>query len=116
METYRKTYRINDPVGRFDVAAIIDDKCIGGIQCEMDEDSMTISRIAVDPVHRGKGIGSNLIENAIDHARSLGLKTITLGTSEFQGRPFYESFAFKVIHKRDDNPKGYKNYTMIKEL
>ncbi|MFW6299014.1 MAG: GNAT family N-acetyltransferase [Bacillota bacterium] len=116
MASYRKTFQITAPVGTFDVAALHGDACVGGIQCEISTDAMYISRIAVDKAYRNNRIGSTLINKAIDHARRLNLKTIDLGTCEFQGRPFYEKFGFKVIHTREDNPKGYKNYTMIKEL
>ena len=44
------------------------------------------------------------------------IKFLELGTTEFQAKPFYEKLGYKVVHEMDDYPKGYKCYTLFKEL
>jgi GNAT superfamily N-acetyltransferase len=114
---FKKKHQINDDViGRFDMAALDEEKCIGGIQCEHYENILYINRLVVDTNYKNRAIGSHLINEAIQYAIKNNLKFIELGTVEFQARPFYEKFGFKVVHTRNNNPKGYKNYSMIKKL
>ncbi|MDO9629156.1 MAG: GNAT family N-acetyltransferase [Acholeplasmataceae bacterium] len=116
VELFRETNNIYDMTETFDMVALDLDKCIGGIQCEVYKDSLYISRLAVEQTYRKKGIGTKLMSHTIEFAIKSKLKTIDLGTIEFQARDFYEKFGFKVIHTRQDNPKGYKSYTLIKKL
>jgi len=39
-----------------------------------------------------------------------------LGTCEFQAKGFYEKLDFEVVYDRENNPKGYKSYTILKRL
>ena len=52
--------------------------------------------VVVDPAWRGKGQGSALLQSAIEHARIVGCRRITLLTDEdnSKARSFYEGFGF----------------------
>ena len=41
---------------------------------------------------------------------------MNLGTVEFQAKNFYEKIGYSVILTKENDPKGYKSYTMIKKL
>jgi ribosomal protein S18 acetylase RimI-like enzyme len=75
-----------------------------------------INRLAVDPKYRNHLIGTTLVTHAIHYAKEKGIKLVMLGTCEFQARGFYEKLGFKVVYERDNNPKGYKSYTMLKRI
>jgi GNAT superfamily N-acetyltransferase len=46
------------------------------------------------PSHRGQGLAPRLLRVAIDEARGLGIKVVTLHASKF-GKPIYEKHGFK---------------------
>lgn len=52
-----------------------------------------IGMVIVDPQHRGKSIGSTLLERAIGYLDSCGVPTIKLDATP-AGRPLYEQFGF----------------------
>lgn len=54
--------------------------------------------MVVDPAHRGKGHGQELLRSAIEHARKAGCRRITLLTDEDNdaAKKFYESFGFQA--------------------
>ncbi|GEC89950.1 GNAT family N-acetyltransferase [Brevibacillus brevis] len=43
-------------------------------------DTIELVNVAVDEAHQGKGIGKNLVLHSIEAAKSLGYKTIEVGT------------------------------------
>lgn len=57
-----------------------------------------IMNIAVDEQHHGRGIGKQLIEHAISHAREQGYKTIEIGTgnSGIGQLALYQKCGFRI--------------------
>lgn len=57
--------------------------------------------VTVDPTHRGLGIGKQLTERCIEHARNNGERTLALHTSEMMdaARHIYEGLGFKVLRE-----------------
>jgi GNAT superfamily N-acetyltransferase len=53
-----------------------------------------IGMVLVDPEFRGLGIGTRLLEKAIEHLDGIGVRTMKLDATP-QGRPIYQSFGFK---------------------
>ncbi|WP_328653317.1 GNAT family N-acetyltransferase [Micromonospora sp. NBC_00330] len=72
---------IVDPGG--DVLIVRDDgKIVGCVALvRSSDDVFELSKMAVTPTVRGKGIGRQLIQAAIDRARRLGATTLFLGSS-----------------------------------
>jgi ribosomal protein S18 acetylase RimI-like enzyme len=54
-----------------------------------------IGMLLVAPEHRGRGIGTALLEHAIRHLRTAGVPCIKLDATP-QGQPIYERIGFKV--------------------
>ena len=52
-----------------------------------------IGMVIVDPRHRGKGIGTTLLERAIRHLDSRGIPAVKLDATPL-GKPLYERFGF----------------------
>ncbi|MHC4443631.1 MAG: N-acetyltransferase [Planctomycetota bacterium] len=59
-------------------------------------DLAEIKSLAVDELHQGKGIGSELVRSAIEEGQRLGLKKIFTLTRE---QSFFEKSGFKVVPK-----------------
>ncbi|MBR4725963.1 MAG: GNAT family N-acetyltransferase [Lachnospiraceae bacterium] len=71
----------------------------------------------VEETYRKQGIGTALLREAERVARKRGCHFITLGTFDFQARPFYEKYGFEVCGTIEDCPtKGHMHYDMIKRL
>ncbi|MFE4142427.1 GNAT family N-acetyltransferase [Peribacillus sp. YIM B13472] len=61
--------------------AVTDERMIGVyVLLQKGPKLVEIMNIAVDERHHGRGIGRQLIEHAIGHAREQGYKTIEIGT------------------------------------
>ncbi|MCR3906730.1 MAG: GNAT family N-acetyltransferase [Tenericutes bacterium] len=117
VKQFNQTYQINDEIiKRFDIAALEDQQCIGGIQCELYENLLYVDRLVVDKTYRKNHVGTELMNRAIEFAKLNKCQVIELGTTSFQAKPFYEKFGFKVVHMRENNPKGYQSFTMMKKM
>jgi GNAT superfamily N-acetyltransferase len=117
VKQFNQTYQINDEIiKRFDIAALEDQQCIGGIQCELYENLLYVDRLVVDKTYRKNHVGTELMNRAIEFAKLNNCQVIELGTTSFQAKPFYEKFGFKVVHMRENNPKGYQSFTMMKKM
>ncbi|WP_232234139.1 GNAT family N-acetyltransferase [Micromonospora chokoriensis] len=85
-ESDRKT--LNDPFGAIvdpggDVLIVRDGREIVGCVAlvRSSDDVFELSKMALTPAVRGKGLGRQLIEAAIERARGLGAATLFLGSS-----------------------------------
>ena len=94
-----------------------DGDVIGG--CIVEIDSWNIAELDilwVDEKYRRQGLGSALIHEAERAAREKGCYAMTLGTFDFQARPLYEKYGYKVTGNIKDWPRGHENYSMMKRL
>ncbi|AWX55987.1 MULTISPECIES: GNAT family N-acetyltransferase [Brevibacillus] len=61
--------------------AILEDSIVGVyVLIPTRPDTIELVNVAVDEAHHGKGIGKKLVLHSIDVAKSLGYKTIEVGT------------------------------------
>lgn len=75
-----------------------------------DKNWCYIRFVTVDPEFGGNGIGKNLTENCIQHAKQNGEKTVALHTSEMmnKARHIYEKLGFEIL--RELEPRLGKKY------
>ena len=61
-----------------------------------------INKIATDPRVRGQGLGRELLENALAHARAQQATAVTLEVrvSNLPAREFYASYGFREAYRR----------------
>jgi len=87
----KHTVTIYEDVQEF-VVAELDGQVIGcGALHVMCEDLGEVRTLAVQPAHKGKGIGAALLEALLEHAKSLGLRRVfclTFETSFFSRAGF----------------------------
>ncbi|AUD65786.1 hypothetical protein BK011_08850 [Tenericutes bacterium MZ-XQ] len=115
-EAFEKKHNLKDKTDDFMYIALEGDVCVGGVSGEIYEKTIYISRLAVDPAFKNQKIGSMLMKLVEEEAKTRGIQFLELGTTDFQARPFYEKLGYKVVFEMDDYPKGYKCYTLFKEL
>ncbi|MFP4286738.1 MAG: GNAT family N-acetyltransferase [Candidatus Izemoplasmataceae bacterium] len=100
----------------FDLAVVMNQECIGGLNSTIYHNMIYVNKISVDKKYRNKHIGSTLMGMVIDHAKTLDLPFVMLSTTSFHARPFYEKLGFEVAYTRKNHPKGFDAYTMVKRL
>lgn len=96
--------------------ALDGDTFVGGIVIEIYKDSIYTDLLSVNSEYRGNNVGSNLMKIVDDIARSRNIDYLDVGTTEFQAKPFYEKKGYKVVLTKENCPKGYKSYTLVKRL
>ncbi|QNO14294.1 GNAT family N-acetyltransferase [Alkalicella caledoniensis] len=96
--------------------ALDGEKFAGGVHGSITEDSMYIGWLVVSEEYKGNGIGKSLMYKMEEKAKGLNVFSINLGTTDFQAEKFYEKLGYKVIFTKENDPKGYKSYSMVKEL
>ena len=66
--------------------------------------------------HRRAGLGSALMKQAIEEARSRGCGLMFLTTYDFQAPDFYERLGFECIATIADKPLGHVEHIMRRTL
>ena len=110
MDTLRETYRTSKqflddwtpPSDLTRIAAVLDGRVVGVVQCYVQEERMHIMRFGVRSDFRGKGVGRALIEFVADLARSKGFRCLDVYTIKETGSvPIYEALGFKVLSEEE---------------
>lgn len=89
---------VSNPIAFYHVAAIGDQVvAYGGMRDVLGEGEIT--NIAVDKDYRGQGIGKNLLNSLLEHARQRAMDTITLEvrSSNEIAKTLYGSYHFREI-------------------
>jgi len=67
----------------------------------IDKTQLKLSRLAVLPRYRCKGVGSLLVDKVISIAKREGYKIVSLDVAEEKGLiPFYKNFGFKAVSRK----------------
>ena len=70
----------------------------------------------VDEKYRRQELGSNALQAVEKVAEEKGVYVITLGTWDFQARPYYLKHGYTVFSIHKDCPKGHEDYELYKRL
>lgn len=71
----------------------------------------------VDEVHRGKGLGAQLLAGAEESARTeRGCTRARVETWDFQAPGFYRKQGYEVVGEVPDYPPGITEFTLTKQL
>jgi len=79
-------------------------------------DCMHIDLFWVEENYRKQGIGTQLLLEIEDEAKSKHIRMIHLDTFDFQAKDFYEKNGYVVYGILDDYPEGHSLYHMKKKL
>ena len=77
---------------------------------------MYIDDMWVDEKYRRQGLGSQALQAVEKAAKEKGCIVITLGTWDFQARPYYLKHGYTVFSIKKDCPKGHEDYELFKRL
>ncbi len=91
---------------------------IGGCIAEAYEfhwSRMFLSALWVDERYRHQGIGSMILREVESIAKEKGCRVVTLGTSSYMARPFYEKHGYTVFTTLKE-PNGHISYSLVKYL
>jgi GNAT superfamily N-acetyltransferase len=87
---------------------------IGGLYGMIMWSWLMIDGLWVAEIHRGKGLGSQLLSEAEGFAIQNGCCGTWLGTFDFQGQDFYERHGYSVFAELDGFPTGHKHLHLRK--
>ena len=84
------------------VVAELDGKLVGYEWCEINQKQGHLTRLAIHPEYQGRGIGAQLLRQAIEDALLNGVNFITLNTQETnqRSRALYTRFGFIQTNQR----------------
>ena len=108
-----------DPGGDVLLARDDDDRVIGCVALEPSGDGVfELSKMAVSPAERGRGIGRLLVESAIERARDLGATSLFLGSNRRLAAAIslYESVGFRHVPRERVGPLPYTRADVFMEL
>ena len=77
---------------------------------------MYIDDMWVDEQYRRQELGSNALQAVEKVAEEKGVYVITLGTWDFQAKPYYIKHGYTVFSTKKDCPKGHEDYELYKRL
>ncbi len=96
----------------FSFLAKENDELMGAVTGFTCYSEVYIDELVVMEAHRGKGIGTRLIEAVEDCYRDGGYHNMNLCTNEFQAPVFYEKLGFELefVRKNERDPKLNKYF------
>ncbi|MBD5527332.1 MAG: GNAT family N-acetyltransferase [Lachnospiraceae bacterium] len=88
------------------------DEIIGAITGFTCYSEVYIDELVVMENHRGKNIGTQLINTVEEYYKKYGFNNMNLCTNEFQAPRFYEKLGFELefVRKNKNNPKLNKYF------
>ncbi|CAM2991085.1 GNAT family N-acetyltransferase [Hathewaya histolytica] len=93
-----------------------DGKIIAGIVAVSTFDTLEVEFLFVDENHRGKNLGTELLQYAENAARINGLKRILLNTYSFQAPEFYKKLGYSELFKIEPCFEKFSQSYFIKNL
>lgn len=91
-------------------------KKIGGITGDILGNWLRIRYLWVDSEHRGKKLGTELLQTMERTAKEKGAKYAELDTFSFQALPFYQKQGFEVFGTLENYPISDNKYYLKKTL
>jgi GNAT superfamily N-acetyltransferase len=89
---------------------------VGGLIGETVWQWLSVRLLWVDPAHRGKGNGRDLLAAAEAEARRRGCRHARLNTFSFQAAGFYERCGYRQVLCLEDFPRGHQRLFYVKSL
>jgi ribosomal-protein-alanine N-acetyltransferase len=88
------------------LTAVNDEEMLGYVICARYDEAYHVMNIAVDPVHRRRGIARKLLDAVLDKAGQETAYTLEVRVSNSAAIALYESYDFRAVGKR---PRYYSD-------
>ena len=98
------------------IEALEGDELVGGLLGRTFYGCAYISNLWVAPSHRHQGLGTSLVNQAIETAKERGCRICTVNTMSFFAPDFYLRLGFEIEHIREGYDGGHRYYTMSKRI
>lgn len=108
-------YAVEKPLLERTLVVYDETNFVGGVYGVIYSDHVYIDMLVVEDDYKGQSFGREIMER-FEAALPKNITTISLGTTEFQARGFYELLGYKVVAISKEFVKGYDAYTMVKEV
>lgn len=112
----RKSLNFSSEVVDTQFVVLDNGKFVGGVYGNFQYDYLFINVLFVKATHRGRNIATKLMDLIELEATKKGVYNIYLTTFEFQALGFYKKRGYKEVMVINDYPKGFKEYTVYKNL
>ncbi|XMB87074.1 GNAT family N-acetyltransferase [Mycoplasmatota bacterium WC44] len=110
----REKYKVKDCNEELCVSLYDDEIFVGGVLGVIYDDHAYVDMLVVNETYRGKGYGSKIMERFHKELTD-NIVTLSLGTTQFQAKEFYEKLGYETVVVHKDRPKGFDSYTMIRD-
>lgn len=109
---YEKEHGIECSYSPFCFVAKINDTIVGAVTGATFFAEIYIDELVVKEEHRGKGIGTGLMNTVYEYYKDCGFNNINCCTNEFQAPKFYEKCGFELefVRRNQANPKLSKYF------
>lgn len=100
------------------LTAVASDKVVGFSVLWFAADEGELGDLAVDPEHRGHGIGRTLLERSIEEARLRGARSLYLEVRESNeaARALYDTAGFETVGRRTGYYSGPREDACVMRL
>lgn len=92
--------------------AEVDGELVGAVAGFSWGGTCELRQVWVDKAHRGRGLGRQLMDKAIEEARKRGCAHVFLATYDFQAPEFYAKLGFRPVAEIPGKPLGHTDIVM----
>ena len=79
---------------------MLEERAVGAIAMALERDALRVTRYEIDSAHRGMGLGTQLMGQAVQHARRWGREKVVLACGA-DTAAFFAQFGFVPAGTRD---------------
>ncbi len=106
---------LSDEPNQIHFVALIDSELVGVVLLKLESKAGKLRQMAVKPEIQGKRLGTRLVEALELHAKSQGLKEISLHARHYAAG-FYEKIGYTITSKPAFVEVGINHFEMKKEI
>jgi len=83
------------------VIGLLSEQVVAGLRFELQVGGLLVRRVAVDPLHQRRGMGTSLMRFTQEHARRMGCSHVVVGVRRAlpDNRRFYERLGYRLVRE-----------------
>lgn len=117
LEQYDRQHMSDDISGNIKIGVVEDGRLIAGADASMTTFRILyVSTVFVDENYRKQKVGTLLMKEIEERAKSLGANMIRLDTFNWQGRDFYLSLGYEEVGSYKNEVDNFSEHFFLKSL